>query len=74
MTEDYLTDDYIEIKNCTCGGNPVLRITPISHVYFVSCSECGKETMISASPIGALEEWNEINRTSDIPYWTDIWR
>lgn len=52
----------------------MLSITPISHVYFVSCSECGKETMISASPIRALEEWNEINRTLDIPYWTDVWR
>ena len=73
MTENYLTE-YVEIKNCTCRGHPVLYCTPISHMYFVSCSECGKETMISASPIRTLEEWNEINRTSDIPYWTDVWR
>ena len=73
MTENYLTEG-LEIKNCTCGRHPILYVTPISHVYFVSCSECGKATMISASPIGALEEWNEINRTLDIPHWTDIWR
>jgi len=41
MTENYLLES-VEIKNCTCGGNPILCVTPISHVYFVSCSECGK--------------------------------
>ena len=51
----------VEIKNCTCGGNPVFHLTPISLVYFVCCSKCGKDTTISISPIDALKEWNEIN-------------
>lgn len=58
--ENCPTED-VEIKNCTCGGNPVLRFTPISQVYFVCCSKCGKDTTIFISPIDALTEWNEIN-------------
>ena len=50
----------LEIKRCKCGGNPVLHITPISHVWFVKCKNCKMNTYVHADVYLALKEWNEI--------------